>query len=200
MTDQNDPMYDSPTYLMYETVRLVRRAGARMFPGQPRMPHLLVLWCVARSGPLSQRDVAERLRMDAGDLVGIVDALEEGGHVRRRRDPADRRRYALEATEDGRAFLEESLLARRRLNEVLFEPLSPDERRLFREMLLRVLAHHDDRFTDLAPGDGAPDGAPGHQGTAPRERVVTPQVEAEARRQARQEMDAGSAMRDRASS
>jgi DNA-binding MarR family transcriptional regulator len=179
--DQDDPMYDSPTYLMYETVRLVRRTGARMFPGQARMPHLLVLWCVARSGPLSQRDVAERLRMDAGDLVGIVDALEEAGHVRRRRDPADRRRYALEATDGGLGFLEEGLQARRRLNEILFEPLSPDERRLFREMLLRVLAHHDDRFADLAPDDDASaDGAP-HRGTAPRERVVTPQVEAEPR-------------------
>jgi DNA-binding MarR family transcriptional regulator len=193
--DQDDPMYDSPTYLMYETVRVVRRAGARMFPGQPRMPHLLVLWCVARSGPLSQRDVAERLRMDAGDLVGIVDALEEAGHVRRRRDPADRRRYALEATDVGHDFLEESLQARRRLNEVLFEPLSPDERRLFREMLLRVLAHHDDRFADLAPDEApadeapsdeapsndAPAGGASYRGTAPRERVVTPQVEAEAR-------------------
>ncbi|MGI5330843.1 MarR family winged helix-turn-helix transcriptional regulator [Actinomadura nitritigenes] len=196
MKDQDDPMYDSPTYLMYETVRLVRRAGTRMFPGQPRMPHLLVLWCVARSGPLSQRDVAERLRMDAGDLVGIVDALEEDGHVRRRRDPADRRRYALEATDGGLGFLEESLQVRRRLNEVLFEPLSPDERRLFREMLLRVLAHHDDRFADLAPDDAPMDDAPAtdaaaggasYRGTAPRERVVTPQVEAEARlrRQAR---------------
>jgi DNA-binding MarR family transcriptional regulator len=192
---QDDPMYDSPTYLMYETVRLVRRAGSRMFPGQPRMPHLLVLWCVARSGPLSQRDVAERLRMDAGDLVGIVDALEEAGHVRRRRDPADRRRYALEATDGGLGFLEESLQARRRLNEVLFEPLSPDERRLFREMLLRVLAHHDDRFADLASGtasatsphEAPADGDP-YRGDAPRERVVTPQVEAEARprQQARQ--------------
>jgi DNA-binding MarR family transcriptional regulator len=159
------------------------------------MPHLLVLWCVARSGPLSQRDVAERLRMDAGDLVGIVDALEEAGHVRRRRDPADRRRYALEATDVGHDFLEESLQARRRLNEVLFEPLSPDERRLFREMLLRVLAHHDDRFADLAPDEApadeapsdeapsndAPAGGASYRGTAPRERVVTPQVEAEAR-------------------
>ncbi|HEU5032524.1 MAG TPA: MarR family transcriptional regulator [Spirillospora sp.] len=188
MKDQDDPMYDSPTYLMYETVRLVRRAGTRMFPGQPRMPHLLVLWCVARSGPLSQRDVAERLRMDAGDLVGIVDALEEAGHVRRRRDPADRRRYALEATDGGLGFLEESLRARRRLNEVLFEPLSSDERRLFREMLLRVLAHHDDRFADLAPGGDSPADGAAYQGTAPRERIVTPQVEAEARlrQQARQ--------------
>ncbi|MFA1543715.1 MarR family winged helix-turn-helix transcriptional regulator [Actinomadura monticuli] len=146
MTDQSDPMYDSPTYLMFETVRLVRRTAARMLPGQPRLPHLLVLWCVARSGPLSQREVAERLSMDPGDLVGIVDTLEKAGHVERRRDPGDRRRYALDATENGRLFLGESLDARVRLNELLFEPLSPAERRLFKEMLLRVLAHHDDRF------------------------------------------------------
>ncbi|MFB4303804.1 MarR family winged helix-turn-helix transcriptional regulator [Actinomadura sp. NTSP31] len=201
MTEQADPMYDSPTYLMYETVRLVRRTGARMFPGQPRMPQLLVLWCVARTGPLSQREVAERLRMDAGDLVGIVDALEEAGHVRRRRDPADRRRYALEATDDGRAYLEECLDARVRLNELLFEPLSPDERRLFRAMLLRVLAHHDDRFTAPARDDAPPRPDAPARGAASRERVVTPQVEAEALRlQAPQRAEAGSPMRDRASS
>ncbi|MER7546765.1 MarR family winged helix-turn-helix transcriptional regulator [Spirillospora sp. NPDC127506] len=190
MTDQPDPMYDSPTYLMFEAVRLVRRTGARMFPGQPRLPHLLVLWCVARSGPLSQREVAERLRMDAGDLVGIVDALEKAGHVERRRDPEDRRRYALDATEDGRLFLGESLAARARLNEVLFAPLSPDERRQFRELLLRLLAHHDDRFA--APErDGAR-----RRGAAQGGGAVPPP----GREEAGQRTDTGSFMRDSASS
>ncbi|CNG01568.1 MarR family transcriptional regulator [Mycobacterium tuberculosis] len=184
MTDQSDPMYDSPTYLMFEAVRLVRRAGARLFPGQPRLPHLLVLWCVARSGPLSQREVAERLRMDPGDLVGIVDALERAGHVERSRDPQDRRRYALDATEDGRLFLGEGLDARARLNDVLFAPLSPDERRLFREMLLRVLAHHDDRFT--APGQNSA----ATEDAAPRHGAVG----------ARQPTGSGSLLRDSASS
>ncbi|URN03931.1 MarR family winged helix-turn-helix transcriptional regulator [Actinomadura madurae] len=162
MEDRPDPLYDSPTYLMFETVRLVRRTATRMFPGQLRLPHLLVLWCAARHGPLSQREVAERLRMDAGDLVGIVDALEDAGHVRRRRDPEDRRRYALEATEDGRLKLGEALDARVRLNEMLFEPLSPEERHLFRDMLLRILAHHDERFTGALepPGQQTGTGVP----------------------------------------
>ncbi|MGP4025710.1 MarR family winged helix-turn-helix transcriptional regulator [Actinomadura sp. 3N407] len=156
MEDRPDPLYDSPGYLMFEMVRLVRRTAARKFPGQPRWPRLLVLWCVGRFGPLSQREVAERLSMDAGDLVGIVDALEEAGHVERRRDPGDRRRYALEITEDGRTSLGESLDARMRLNEMLFEPLSPDERRLFKEMILRILAHHDERFAGHCPAPAPP--------------------------------------------
>ncbi|MGI5414308.1 MarR family winged helix-turn-helix transcriptional regulator [Actinomadura luteofluorescens] len=151
MEDRPDPLYASPTYLLFETGRLVRRTFARMSPEQPRLPYLLVLSCVVRHGPLSQRQVAGRLRMDAGDLVGIVDALEKAGHVVRRRDPGDRRRYALDATENGRLFLGACQNDRARLDDALFEALSPDETHLFKDLLLRILAHHDERFT------GAPD-------------------------------------------
>ncbi|MES9543500.1 MarR family transcriptional regulator [Actinomadura sp. NPDC000600] len=157
MDDRPDPLCESPVYLLFETGRLVRRTSARLSPGQPRLPYLLVLSCVVRHGPLSQRQVAERLRMDAGDLVGIVDALEGAGHVRRRRDPRDRRRYALDATEHGRLFLGACLDDRARLDETLFGALSPGETRLFKELLLRVLAHHDDRFAD-APAPPEQDG------------------------------------------
>lgn len=152
MEDRPDPLCASPAYLLFETVRLARRTSARMFPGRPRLPYLLVLACVARHGPLSQRQVAERLRMDAGDLVGVVDALEAAGHVVRRRAPGDRRRYALDATEDGRLFLGACRDDRARLDDALFEPLSPDETRLLQDLLLRVLAHHDERFA-AAPAE-----------------------------------------------
>ncbi|WUI03385.1 MarR family winged helix-turn-helix transcriptional regulator [Spirillospora sp. NBC_00431] len=166
MEDRPGPLCESPTYLMFELMRLARRTSARMFPGRLRLPHMFVLACVARLGPLSQREVAEHLRMDPGDLVGIVDALEEAGHVRRRRDPGDRRRYALEATEDGRLALGASMDERARLNETLFEPLSPDELRQFQGLMLRVLAHHDPRFAGPAPPPCAQD-APA--GTADRD-------------------------------
>ncbi|MGI5201531.1 MarR family winged helix-turn-helix transcriptional regulator [Spirillospora sp. CA-108201] len=160
MEDRPDPLCASPTYLLFETGRLVRRTSARRFPDRPRLPALLVLSCVARHGPLSQRQVAERLRMDAGDLVGIVDALEEAGHVRRRRDPEDRRRYALDATEDGRLFLGACLDDRARLDDALFEALSPDETRLLKDLLLRILVHHDERFA-RPPDARGPREAPG---------------------------------------
>ncbi|TDB82833.1 MarR family transcriptional regulator [Actinomadura sp. KC216] len=146
MEDRPGPLQESPGYLMFELMRLARRTSARMFPGGLRLAHLLVLDCVARLGPLSQREVAEHVRMDPGDLVGVVDTLEEAGSLRRRRDPGDRRRYALEATEDGRRALGAGLDDRARLDEMLFEPLSPDEIRLLKDLMLRALAHHDHRF------------------------------------------------------
>lgn len=162
MHDRRDPLRESPSYLLFELVRLVRRASVEMFPDDRlRLPHIQVLSCVARLGPLSQREVSEHLRIDAGDLVGIVDALEEAGHLQRRRDPEDRRRYALDVTEDGLLFLGRSHERRSRLNQVLFEPLAPDELEQFKEMMLRVLARHDPRFAPAcAPPE--PGGLAGH--------------------------------------
>ncbi|MFD0690996.1 MarR family winged helix-turn-helix transcriptional regulator [Actinomadura fibrosa] len=168
MEDRPDPLHDSPSYLVFELVRLIRRTSAELFPGERlRLPHLLVLSCVARLGPLSQREVSEYLRMDAGDIVGLVDALEDAGHVRRRRDPGDRRRYALEATEDGRLFLAQSRDGRDRLNDLLFAPLAPHELDQFKALVLRVLAQHDERFT-------APPGAASGAASAQRTEIAAP--------------------------
>jgi DNA-binding MarR family transcriptional regulator len=43
--------------------------------------------------------------LDPSGLVGAIDELERMGLVARRRDPADRRRYALGLTDEGTAML-----------------------------------------------------------------------------------------------
>jgi DNA-binding MarR family transcriptional regulator len=57
------------------------------------------------SAPCTQQLVAEQLGV-SGPVVGaLVDELEERGFVTRRRNPADRRSYALEPTAEGRDAL-----------------------------------------------------------------------------------------------
>ncbi|QXJ19560.1 MarR family transcriptional regulator [Actinomadura graeca] len=160
MQEKPDPLRDSPSYLLFELLRLARRTSARIFPGERvRLPHLMVLGCVARLGPLSQREVSEHLRMDAGDIVGLVDTLEEAGYVERRRDAEDRRRYALGVTEAGRLFLSAARERRDHLDALLFGPLAPEELEQFTHLMLRVLAHHDPRFTARPPGRPADRGS-----------------------------------------
>ena len=53
---------------------------------------------IATEGPLSQQRLGERTALDRTTVVAIVDGLEEAGYVERRRDPDDRRAYALEVT------------------------------------------------------------------------------------------------------
>lgn len=53
--------------------------------------------------PLSQRDLAERLRLDKSTVSRLAADLEREGLVVRERDPANRRLYRLRLTDAGRA-------------------------------------------------------------------------------------------------
>jgi MarR family transcriptional regulator for hemolysin len=51
-----------------------------------------VLGCLALEGPLSQTDLAERMRIEPPTLVGILDRMERDGWIRRDGDKNDRRK------------------------------------------------------------------------------------------------------------
>ncbi|WP_448615081.1 MarR family winged helix-turn-helix transcriptional regulator [Modestobacter sp. URMC 112] len=61
---------------------------------------LIALLDAARDGvPATPGRLAEQLRLDASSVTALVDRLERLGHVRRERDPADRRRVLLRVDE-----------------------------------------------------------------------------------------------------
>src|SRR5262245_33252986 len=54
------------------------------------------LGLISRSGAVTAGELAQRTGLSPGAVTGLVDRLEQGGHVRRTRDPADRRRVLVE--------------------------------------------------------------------------------------------------------
>jgi DNA-binding MarR family transcriptional regulator len=101
--------------------------------------HFGCLTVVAADGPISQQRLGESMRVDRTTMVAIVDELESSGYVVRRRNPEDRRAYALEATDAGREWLAD---ARRALNAAehrLLAPLEPDEREELGGLLRKLL-------------------------------------------------------------
>jgi DNA-binding MarR family transcriptional regulator len=146
-----EPLLLVPRYLAQELVKLARRISTEIHANQRlRLGHTAALACLADRGPLSQRDLSESLRFDPGDIVGIVDTLEELEFVVRGRDPRDRRRHAVKITPAGREALREGRERLARLDAALFAPLSADEIDQLRALLLRVLAYHDPRFVEAA--------------------------------------------------
>lgn len=138
-----EPLLALPTFLMVQLMRESRRLIGTMDDSGLRLPHLGVLSALAESGPSAQRDLSVRLRIDASDLVSVLDDLEKMGLVRRDRDPRDRRRYAVTLTETGRTRLAQRLAVGRELEDKLFAPLTEDEREQLLRLLVRVYAHHD---------------------------------------------------------
>ena len=70
-----------------------------------RPKQFAVLNAIALADGASQGEIGGRMGLDPSGLVSAIDELEGMGLVERRRDPADRRRYVLGLTEDGRATL-----------------------------------------------------------------------------------------------
>jgi len=69
------------------------------------MKGFAALATLVSDGPVSQQRLSQRIRMDPATMVEVIDSLERSGHIVRRRNPSDRREYALQTTAKGRALL-----------------------------------------------------------------------------------------------
>lgn len=131
--------FTSPGFLLHKVGRVAGRwitdalAPVELTPRQAQA--LLVL---RTRGPISQQVLAEEMEMDPSTLVLLLNALESGGLVARRRDPADRRRHIVEITDDGLARRADADAAVTTIEDRLLQGLDPAEREQLRTLLLRV--------------------------------------------------------------
>lgn len=80
------------------------RVNGTLQPFDLTVRSFAVLSLATEQARLSQRDLAEFLRLDPSQIVSLVDGLEKAGLVRREPDPSDRRAKLIVATAAGHAL------------------------------------------------------------------------------------------------
>jgi len=103
-----------------------------------------ILEVIESNGPVSQQWLAGYLDLNRSVMVKLIDGLEASGDVARRRNPEDRRSYALEVTPAGRRRIGELETLARGVTAELTSRLSAVERARLNELLSALLAPHFD--------------------------------------------------------
>ena len=105
-----------------------------------------VLAVLAEGAKETQATIADTLKLDRGQLVGVLDELEEAGLIERRRDQTDRRRHMVNLTPAGKKQLVKMRAIVKRLEDVFLAPLDEQARAALHDALLLIAAGQDCRF------------------------------------------------------
>lgn len=127
------------TAIKLNAVEAFEREGLSMY-------QYSVLAVLAEGATETQASIADTLNLDRGQLVGVLDGLEEAGLIERRRDQSDRRRHMVSLTPAGKKQLVKMRTIVKRIEDDFLEPLDDKTRAALQTALLRVAASHDGRF------------------------------------------------------
>ena len=149
-TTQTHPLKRLPEELVASSLFLLKRLGAaakeqslEAYDDAGVHPyHYAILAALDRGAHETQGAIADALGYDKGQLVGLLDELEEAGSIERRRDTADRRRHVVQMTPAGKKGLERMRRLTREVEDEFLSSLSEGEREQLHGLLLRLSEQH----------------------------------------------------------
>jgi DNA-binding MarR family transcriptional regulator len=118
--------------------RLERRMAEGLGVHGLTLPQFDVLATLWHGDGITQQELAERLLVTKGNVVGLIDRVSAAGWVERRPDPEDRRANRLYLTDTGRKLLAEAWPCQIALGRKVFGTLTQGELRLMHELLERL--------------------------------------------------------------
>jgi DNA-binding MarR family transcriptional regulator len=127
-----------PILLLTQLSRLVSRRSTPELLGQT-LKELAALSYLRDYQQTTQQALSEGLCIDANYCVLLLNELEDGGLIERRRDPADRRRHIVSMTEEGRKSLHRAEAAQQSLEDVMLGVLNDEERATLAHLLRKAI-------------------------------------------------------------
>jgi len=93
---------------------------------------------------LSQKELAEKIYIDASTLVPIIDKMEQSGLVERKPDPKDRRNNRIFLTKKSESVVDSIIEIVLKVRKIVYKGLSQEEVESARITLKKIMDNADD--------------------------------------------------------
>ena len=133
--DELELLGNDPVFMLIRAGALGRARGKEVLADLGLRTRDYSVLNTAASGLVTQKELAEFLMLNPSQVVALVDGLEKRGLVKRSPSPHDRRAKIVTATGKGHKVFAEARDRLRRTHDVMFAPLTAEER----AVVLRVL-------------------------------------------------------------
>ena len=100
-----------------------------------------VLTLLNQYGPMTQKELLEKMHIKSGSLSEVVQKVENAGYVVKTRNENDRRNFDLSLTEKGKEKALWCLDQREFIAHYLFEDLTDEQKKELEELLNTLLEH-----------------------------------------------------------
>jgi MarR family transcriptional regulator, lower aerobic nicotinate degradation pathway regulator len=124
--------------LLAHLARVAQREAESSLPGDLRTAHLMLLTLLRDHGATTQTGLAEALRLDPSNLVGLLNDLERRGMVIREHHPDDRRRHIVTIADAGITELQDTEQRLAAAEDRVLGALDPEERVTLHCLLMRA--------------------------------------------------------------
>lgn len=106
------------------------------------LPTMGMMMIINEAGAMNQISLGEQMKIDKATMVKLLDSLEDGGYVRRKNDPNDRRVKLVELTAKGRTALPKMMKMREKCEDEFLAPLTKSEEAELRRLILKLVKAH----------------------------------------------------------
>ena len=155
MTAEQAALSDSTGYVVRRAYRAFTRAlEQRLAAHDVSISMWFFLRLLWLENGKTQKALSEELGLSQPTTVAAIDNLEKRGFVERRRNTVDRRKSNVYLTAAGRALEIALVPYAKEVNDIALAGLSPQDRRLAHQLLLRMIASLDANFAQWPPKTG----------------------------------------------
>lgn len=124
--------------LMRSTESLNNRLNRHLAEANLTVSQFGVLEVLHHLGPLNQRSIGEKLLKSGGNITMVIDNLERCGHVKRKKDPNDKRAVLIYLTKNGEKFIKDFFPKHLEKIKEEFSVLNEEEKKTLAELCKKL--------------------------------------------------------------